>query len=228
MRRSTALVKAVHTRLRAMRAAVLLLAVLTACSPAIHRDVGDDLNTAGRTDYGPAPAFSLPNVAGGSFRLAREAASHRTVVLTFVTADCQEECPKVEAVLLSAARTLAHRGSLGRSVDIVTVELDPQTNSLAAVSALRSRLWPQQGWDFLRGSPRQTAAVTHAYDVYVSPRVPGHDLVHSSYVYVVNDHLRQVELLALDVNLTPAKLLRAIAKSSTKPSLRLSYGRGGA
>jgi cytochrome oxidase Cu insertion factor (SCO1/SenC/PrrC family) len=201
------------SRAGALGAAFFSLALLTACGPAALHHGADRRAPAGQTDYGAAPAFSMPDVAGGSFELTREAAAHRTVVLTFVTADCREECPKVEAVLLSAARVLAQRGSLGRTVDIVTVELDPRTNSRAAVRALRRRLWPHPGWDFLRGSPSETIAVSRAYEIVAAARAPGHDLVHSSYVYVIDDRLRQVALLALDVNLTPGKLLAAIAKS---------------
>ncbi len=193
-----------------MRTTLLFaLAVLTACSPVAGH--GSAARTSGATvGYGPAPDFSLPNVAGGRFTLSRQATAHRVVVLTFVTADCQEECPKVEAVLRTAARRLQSDGRLARSVEIATVELDPATNGLAAVRDLRRRLWPGRGWDFLRGSEADTARVLHDYAVYVEPRAKHKDLVHSSYVYIVDDRLRQTDLLALGVNLTSAKLLKAI------------------
>ena len=170
--------------------------------------------SAAKADYGPAPDFTLPDVAGGRFHLARQAAEHRVVVLTFVTADCHEECPKVEAVLRSAAQKLAQANRLGKSVEIATVEVDPQTISASAVRELRRKLWPRPGWAFLRGSVTETTAVLHAYDVVVEPRAPGKDLVHSSFVYVIDQGLRQVGLFALDVNLTPTKLARGVENAA--------------
>ena len=147
---------------------------------------------------------------GGRIRLAAEAAAHRAVLLTFVAADCREECPKVEADLRSAAEQFSKRGMLHRQVEIATVELDPQTNSSRAVRAVRNKLWPRPGWVFLRGTPVQTTSVLHAYGVYVEPRKPGKDLVHSTFVYVIDDRLRQVTLLAPGVNLTPRELVEAV------------------
>jgi cytochrome oxidase Cu insertion factor (SCO1/SenC/PrrC family) len=147
---------------------------------------------------------------GGHFDLAAQASTHRAVLLTFVAADCREECPKIEADLRSAAQRLSKRGMLNRQVEIATVELDPQTNSSRAVRALRYKLWPLPGWAFLRGTPAQTARILHTYGVYVESRKPGKDLVHSSFVYVIDDRLRQVALLAPGVNLTPGKLVDAV------------------
>lgn len=196
---------------RLRRLAVALAAVLQGCSVAPHGGIAAGGPAIGpNVDYGPAADFMLPDVAGGRFHLASEAVKHRVVVLTFVTADCHEECPKVEAVLRSAAQKLARTGKLGRNVEIATVELDPKANSAAAVGELRNKLWPRPGWAFLRGSVPETTAVLHAYGVVVQPRTPGKDLVHSSYVYLIDDRLRQVELFALDVNLTPAKLIHAV------------------
>jgi cytochrome oxidase Cu insertion factor (SCO1/SenC/PrrC family) len=191
--------------------AVALAAVLQGCSVASHgATAGPSASIGPKADYGPAADFRLPNVAGGRFHLADEAAKRRVVVLTFITADCHEECPKVEAVLRSAAQKLARTGKLGRNVEIATVELDPKGNSAAAVGELRKKLWPRPGWAFLRGSVPETTAVLQAYGVVVQPRTPGKDLVHSSYVYLIDDRLRQVDLFALDVNLTPAKLIRSV------------------
>jgi len=189
---------------------LVVLAALTACAQVAGHGSAARTSPGGSVGYGPAPDFTLPNVAGGRFTLSGEAAAHRVVVLTFVTADCREECPKVEAVLRAAARTLQSGARLARSVEIATIELDPATNGLPAVRLLRQRLWPARGWDFLRGSPAETAHVLRDYDVYVEPRARHKDLVHSSYVYIVDDRLRQVDLLALGVNLTSGKLLEAI------------------
>ena len=190
--------------------AAVLAAALEGCSVSPHSAPAG----AAKTDYGRAPDFTLPDVAGGQFQLARQAAMHRVVVLSFVTADCHEEYPKVEAVLRSTAHNLARRDELGRHVEIATVELDPQTNGVPAVRELRSKLWPRPGWAFLRGSLPETTRVLHAYDVVVEHRTPGKDLVHSSFVYVIDDRMRQVDLFALDVNLTPAKLVRAVENAA--------------
>ena len=191
-------------RIQPLVLAIPLALAVVGCNVA-HRS--DSARSDTPRDYGVAPNFRLPNVAGGTFELASVAAAHRAVVLTFVTADCKEECPKVEAILRAAAQRLDTRHLLGRSVEIATIELDPKTNGVASVRALRRKLWPREGWAFLRGSATQTAPILHAYDVYVEPRKPGKDLVHSSYVYVIDDRMRQIDLLGPGVNLTPATVV---------------------
>ena len=197
---------AIHKR---WRIALLLLTIPLALAVAgcnvAHRS--DSARSGMPSDYGAAPNFRLPNIAGGTFELTTQAAAHRAVVLTFVTADCKEECPKVEAILRAAAQRLDARHLLGRSVEIATIELDPKTNSVASVRALRRKLWPRRGWAFLRGSAAQTAPTLRDYQVYVQPRKPGKDLVHSSYVYVIDDRMRQIDVLGPRVNLTPAAVV---------------------
>lgn len=190
---------------------VLLIGATAGCSHSPDRSASNPpAPREGHSDYGSAPDFALPNVAGGRYELAQQVHAHHVVVLSFVAADCREECPKVEAILRSTAQRLAARSARDRQVEIATVELDPQTNSVPTVRQLRSRLWPQRGWAFLRGTPAQTTSVLHAYGVVVEPRKAGRDIVHSSYVYVINDRLRQVDLLAPDVNLTATKLISAV------------------
>ena len=161
-------------------------------------------------DYGSAPDFTLPDVAGGAFRLSGQA---RVVVLTFVTADCTEDCPKVEAVLRSVAQRLRAAGELGKVAEVASIEVDPKTNSVKAVRELRQRLWPAKGWAFLRGDARATQDVLKAYDVHVFPRQPGKDLEHESLVYVISSSRRKVDLLEPEVNLTPQTILRAIDRA---------------
>jgi cytochrome oxidase Cu insertion factor (SCO1/SenC/PrrC family) len=167
-------------------------------------------NAGAAKDYGPAPDFTLPNVAGGSFRLSTR---RRVVLLTFVTADCTEDCPKVEAILRSVAQKLRARGELGTIAEIASVEIDPNTNTVRAVKDLRQRLWPTNGWAFLRGNAQTTRALLKAYQVQVFPRQPGKDLEHESLVYVISRARRRADLLEPKVNLTSQALLRAIAQA---------------
>lgn len=192
--------------LRPIALGMVLIVAVAGCNIP-RRPVTSDATPA--ADYGPAPNFELPNVAGGMFELRNQTAAHRAVILTFVAADCREACPKVEAVLRTAAQSLQARHALGRSVEIATVELDPRTNTLQAVRALRKKVWPHAGWAFLRGSPAQTKLALRAYDAYAAPRKPGKDIEHSSYVYVIDDRMRQIDLLAPGVNLTPAMVVSA-------------------
>jgi len=189
----------------------IVAAVLMGCSRVSTNpssDGGLGTTEAGPVkDYGSAPDFSLPNVTGGTFRLA---AQRRVVVLTFVTADCTEDCPKVEAVLRSVAQRLGERGELGSDVEIASVEIDPSFNSIGAVKELRRRLWPARGWAFLRGAAPATRQVLRAYDVHVLPRRTGKDLEHESLVYVISPALRKTDLLEPRVNLTPGDVLKAI------------------
>jgi len=170
-------------------------------------------------DYGSAPALRLPNVDGGRFAL--DAPPRMTTVLTFVTADCREICPKVENVLLQVARTFHRNGQLGRDIRIVTVEIDPLRNSRKDVQRLRLRLWAQNGWFFLRGSASETRTILRRYDIAIKPRAIGKDLEHAVWVFVIDKRLRERYLLAPGVNLTPAELERDIARAAASEARRL-------
>jgi|GEM_PF-3765266 len=182
--------------------AVALSAILSACTPRAHVV----------RDYGPAPSFTLPDASGGTFSLAQQERRGNVVVLTFVAANCTEECPELEAVLKRAAERWSARGQLGTRVTIATVELDPATNSMASVAKLRAKTWPRAGWAFLRGTPEETKSVLRDYNITVLPPKPGHDdVVHSVEVYVINPQGRESEVLAPGVNLTLANLERAVS-----------------
>ncbi len=191
---------------------VTLLAALTACAP----HAGPATSTAAAADYGPAPEFTLPNVAGGAFTLG----SHRgsVVVLSFTAANCTEECPVLEAILQRAARVWKARGTLDRGVTIATMEIDPKTNGMAAEAKLRAKWWPAPGWAFLRGDAAHTTAVLNAYHILVLPPPKGHDDVeHTVEVYVIDPQGRESDILAPGANLSLAALERAVERAY-KPS----------
>ena len=183
------------------------MAALTACAP--HAAT---TQATAQDGYGPAPDFTLPDVAGGTFALN----AHRggVVVLSFTAANCTEECPVLEAVLQRAARDWKAQGSLARRVTIATVEIDPKTNGTAAVAKLRAKWWPAPGWAFLRGDAAQTAAVLKAYNILVLPPPKGHDDVeHTVEVYVIDANGRESDILAPGANLSLRGLERAVRRA---------------
>ncbi len=161
--------------------------------------------------YGVAPPFTLPDVEGGSFTMPDH--RRRVVVLAFVAADCRDACPLIEGQLRRLAETLARQHRLERDVAIVTVEIDPLANSAERVHSLRRKLWTSPGWFFLRGAPAETQRLLAAYDIRTLPRVPGKDLEHATWVYVIDRRGNERELLAPGVNLSPERLLQAVAAS---------------
>ncbi|MDE2572508.1 MAG: SCO family protein [bacterium] len=191
--------------------AAAMLAALTACSS--H---AGGRNAASAPDYGAAPAFSLPDAAGGTFSLA----AHRggVVVLSFVAANCSQECPQMEAVLKRGAERWRAAGMLGKHVTIATVELDPKSNSMLAVARLRAKTWPADGWAFLRGTPEQTRAVLAGYGITVLPPPKGHDDVeHTAEVYVIDPNGRESAILAPGANLTLRSLEQAVSSALAAP-----------
>ncbi|TAM61896.1 SCO family protein [bacterium] len=193
-----------------LRASLLVLAAtaaLSACAP--HTAAN-----AQASGYGPAPDFTLPNVAGGDFTLGAQRGS--VVVLSFTAANCTEECPVLEAVLQRAARAWKAQGILARRVTIATVEIDPKTNGAAAVAKLRAKWWPQPGWAFLRSDAAATAPVLKAYNILVLPPPKGHaDVEHTVEVYVIDPHGNESDILAPGANLSVPALERAVKRAYT-------------
>ncbi len=178
----------------------LVLLVSAGCAGNVEKSAPHPLPPS---SYGPAVAFTLPDVAGGSYSMS--AKPGRYIVLSFVSATCRDACPQIEAILKQAAQLLQQRGELGHNVEFVTVEIDPAHDSLNTVRALRARLWPHPGWAFLRGTPRQSQPILQTYDEMPVPNSSGPDIAHPTFVYVI-DPVGHTNILGLNAAISSAKL----------------------
>lgn len=70
-------------------------------------------------------------------------------LVSFVYLQCGEACPLSTALLHQVDRALARDPALARSVELVTVSIDPVRDTPAAMAALRDRMAPRARWRFL-------------------------------------------------------------------------------
>jgi protein SCO1/2 len=115
-----------------------------------------------------APDFTLQDAAGNSFSL--QDFRGKTVVLTFLYANCPDICPAIAGKLHDAAQQL--RGTASR-VEFIAVSVDPEGDTPQSVSRFTS----DHGLDALGGRWRygigfrdQLAAVWHAYGIGAEPQ----------------------------------------------------------
>lgn len=70
-------------------------------------------------------------------------------LVSFVYLQCDEACPLSTALLHQVDRALVGDPGLAAKVELVTVSIDPERDTPAAMAALRERMAPRARWRFL-------------------------------------------------------------------------------
>jgi protein SCO1 len=139
----------------------------------------------------------LVDQRGAVFRLAD--LRGRPVVITFVATRCTDACPIADAEFSRLAGRLRHDGV---HATLLTVTLDPAFDSpfVMARAAHRYDADPKT-WRFVSGTARDVRAVMASFGVVATPGRDGIPEVHSSFVYVLDSHVRLARTLLLSSNL---------------------------
>jgi protein SCO1/2 len=171
--------------LRVPRGRVLLLAPALFAGLAAHLLLGTSVSASG-TAPGPtaplrqttaAPAFDLVDHRGA--RVTAAGLRGTPVVLTFVYADCHATCP----VLVGRLKALEARGP--GDARFVTITLDPERDTPAALAghAVRWGLGPR--WHLLTGEPDAVRRVLAAFGVQWT-RLPDGEIAHENVVALLD------------------------------------------
>jgi protein SCO1/2 len=142
----------------------LLTTVLVACAP---------------SPKPPAASSAVPSIApseaaasrpeldvdvidqdGRALRFGRDVVGDRTVVVQFVYTHCSAVCPVQGDRFKGLQRLLGER--LDRDVRLVSISLDPENDTPAALKAWSARFGARPGWVLLTGAPEKIAALTTA------------------------------------------------------------------
>lgn len=156
----------------------------------------------------PAPDFSLVNHLGTRTRL--RAFRGHVVLLTFVYANCPGACPLVTGKLLALHRELKQETSRRAQVQLLSVSVDPENDTPAALAAYARSLGVRdRSWLFLTGSEVEVHAVLDAYDLW-RKKLPSGLVDHVMRVYLIdrrgdvreiyNSGLLSVDLVLQDIN----------------------------
>jgi protein SCO1 len=119
---------------------------------------------------------------GRAFTL--ESLHGRPVVVTFVSAHCEDACPLINAQFAQAAQTIARRKI---NATLLTITLDPQHDSLRDMRKIaREFSADSRHWLIAGGSVRDVSAVMSRFGVIAEIDKSGYREAHTTFVYVLN------------------------------------------
>jgi len=133
----------------------LALALLAASAQAHDKGVAHDKATAHQQ---PTPDTSLrieiDNVElrdqqGRKVRLLDDVIGGRLVVMDFIYTSCTTACPILSAVMGQVQQQLGDR--VGRDVRLISMSVDPVTDTPARLKAYAKKVGAGEGWTFLTG-----------------------------------------------------------------------------
>jgi len=110
------------------------------------------------------PDVTLVNQDGVKVRLAEYLPADRPVFLTFIYTTCTTLCPILSAAFASVQERLAPHPD---AVRLVSVTIDPETDTPAALREYLNRYRAAAGWDALTGSRQNIDSVMKAVDAYM-------------------------------------------------------------
>jgi protein SCO1/2 len=164
---------------------ILTLALITGGGP-----------TSRLADIGPAPATELVDSAEKPFDLAK--LRGKVVLVSFVYTTCNGVCPLTTQALAGVQKKLQEAKLWGKSVEFVSITLDPKRDT-AAVLSQYAKLWGADpaAWHFLTGSPEKVQEVIAGWDMWVKSDQKG-VLDHPSRIFLVDRRGRQREIYNLE------------------------------
>ena len=125
-----------------MRGLALALILAAMVSPA----AASDLETAGRNYF---TDVLLTNQDGAKMRLYSDLISGKTVVINTFYSTCVGICPIMAGTLKRVQSVLGER--LGRDVILISITVDPETDTPARLREYAKSLGARQGWYFVTG-----------------------------------------------------------------------------
>jgi protein SCO1/2 len=122
----------------------------------------------------------LTDQDGRPQRLYSDLLAGRTVVIDVFFSECTGSCPMVGATLAKLQSALGDR--LGRDLYLLSISVDPQTDTPARLKEYAARFNAKPGWYFLTGSQENVDLALHKLGQYVEQRD-----AHSNILLVGNE-----------------------------------------
>jgi protein SCO1 len=158
-------------------------------------------------DIGPAPPVRLIDSERRPFSL--DSLRGKVVLVSFLYTTCNGSCPATASRLDRVRRDLREGGLWGRSVEFVSISLDPGRDTPEALAnyAKIYRAEPKT-WHFLTGEPARVAEVIGSWDMWAKLG-PSGVIDHPSRVFLLDPKGHRREIYNLD-SLTPEMVLRDV------------------
>ncbi|MCK9296804.1 MAG: SCO family protein [Desulfobulbaceae bacterium] len=109
------------------------------------------------------PDVVLVNQQGEKVRLKSLLESDQPVLVDFIYATCTTICPILSAGFANFQREL---GPETKNARLVSITIDPENDTPAAMKEYLERYQAQPGWDFLTGSRQDVDRVMKAFNAY--------------------------------------------------------------
>ena len=158
-------------------------------------------------NIGPAPRTVLVDSEEKPFDLAT--LKGKVVVVSFVFTTCNGVCPLTTQAQSRVQKTLQEAKLWGKSVEFVSITLDPKRDTPHVLRAYSHRFGADlPGWHFLTGPPEKVNEVIAAWDMWVKSDSTG-VLDHPSRIFLIDSRGRQREIYNLEF-LKPATVLEDV------------------
>jgi protein SCO1/2 len=118
---------------------------------------------------GEFTAKRFPNVVlrthdDRTVRFYDDVVKDKLVIITFMFTSCTSQCPRNTANLAKLQDALGNR--FGRDVFLISISVDPERDTPAALKAYAARFGAKPGWTFLTGRIDDIDAIQRALGVY--------------------------------------------------------------
>ena len=134
---------------------------------------------------GPAPAMNIPDVElldqdGRKIYFYSDLIKNETVAINFIFTTCTTICPPLGATFARVQKELGDRA--GRQVRLISISVDPVTDTPERLKAWGAKFHAGEGWTFVTGAKPQVDELLRALGASAASRED-----HSPTVLIGND-----------------------------------------
>ena len=119
------------------------------------------------------PAVTLINQDREQVKLQELLSDTRPILLQFIFADCTTICPVLSSGFSNFQKKL---GPKTEEVQLVSITIDPESDSPEVMKKYLTRYQAQPGWNFLTGNRKDINQVMNAFNAYVSNKMSHYPL----------------------------------------------------
>jgi protein SCO1 len=156
-------------------------------------------------------AFTVPDVevktqSGETRRFYTDLVKDRVVAINFVFTSCTTICPTMGATFARVQKLLAERGS---NAVLISVSIDPQTDTPERLAQWSARLGGRAGWTLVTGNSEDIESILKAVGAFTADPAS-----HAPVVLVGNEAEGKWE--RVDGLASPTPIVEAIARVEGK------------
>lgn len=127
--------------------------------------------------------FQLKTVSGEEYNFDNE----KIKVVTFFYTHCPDVCPLTMYDMKALQSELKKNSLFGKQVELVSITLDPEMDTVAIITDYAQAFEADfDGWIWLRGSVKETKAITKDFDMLYQ-KMDGGSVTHTTKLYLVDE-----------------------------------------